>query len=295
MANIVPILLLPEHVKPNESNLPVLRGIQKVLNESYTATYCAHPEIFGTSHVRMADPAQLMDIIGPEGFTLILVRVTSPGTDQELHVCEVVATASVKDFGDGDIETYAQWSKNLGGKQWVSKVRSQEQSGTSEQSKEEHKIPEKSREGVQKLEVTAFGVSPHHQAGGLGARLLNEIKWLVVSKRRLQRTTPNTLPMAEGLGVSDGASTLPLDGIDLDRLKSWVTSTEADKLDQSVQETATPKLVLMAIRELGNEAYYQRRGFRTTWSGPVPVGMWDCRKACTMVYMEMDLEQPEQG
>lgn len=291
MANIVPILLLPEHVKPVQSNIPVLRGIQKVLNESYTATYCAHPEIFGTSHVRMADPAQLMDIIGPEGFTLILVRVTSPGTDQELQVCEVVATASVKDFGDGDIETYAQWSKNLGGKHWASKVRSQEQSGTSEQSNEESKIPEKSREGVQKLEVTAFGVSPHHQAGGLGARLLNEIKWLVASKR-LQRTTPNTLPMAEGLGVSDGASTLPLDGIDLDRLKSWVTSTEADKLDHAVQETATPKLVLMAIRELGNEAYYQRRGFRTTWSGPVPVGMWDCRKACTMVYMEMDLEQP---
>jgi len=98
--------------------------------------------------------------------------------------------------------------------------------------------------------------------------------------------------MVEGLGVSDGASILPLEGIDLDRLKSSVTSREVGRLDQAVPETATPKLVLMAIRELGNEEYYQKRGFRTTWSGPVPVGMWDCRKECTMVYMEMDLEKP---
>jgi GNAT superfamily N-acetyltransferase len=288
---IVPILLLPEHAKPNPSNLPVLRGIQTVLNESYTETYCRHPEIFGTSHVRMADPAQLMDIIGPEGFTLILVRVTSTGTDQKPQVCEVVATASVKDFGDGDLETYAKWSKNLGGKQWASKARNEEQIENSGQRKEEGKVPEKSREGLQKLEVTAFGVSPHHQAGGLGARLLNEIKWLVASKM-LRGSAANSLPMVEGLGVSDGASILPLEGIDLGQLKSSVTSTEAGRLNQAVQETATPKLVLMAIRELGNEEYYQKRGFRTTWSGPVPVGMWDCRKECTMVYMEMDLEQP---
>jgi hypothetical protein len=46
----------------------------------------------------------------------------------------------------------------------------------------------------------------------------------------------------------------------------------------------------MAIRELGNETYYQKRGFNTAWSGTVPVGMWDCRKECTMVYMEMNVD-----
>jgi GNAT superfamily N-acetyltransferase len=279
MDTIVPILLLPEHVRPNSSSLPVLKAIQRVLNESYTTTYCAYPEIFGTRHVRMADPAQLADIIGTEGFTIVLVRVTSAGAGQKRQFCEVVATGSVKDFGDGDVETYAQWSKNLSGTQWTTKAGNQERSGAT---------TERSKEGAQKLEVTAFAVSPHYQARGLGGRLLNEIKWLVTA-RRLQGITTNAAPMVEGLGLSDSASTSPLEGIDLNRLKYIMSSVKTSKSDQVVQDT-TPKLVLMAIRELGNEAYYQKRGFRTVWSGTVPVGMWDCRKDCTMVYMETDLD-----
>ena len=280
MDTIIPILLLPEHVRPNPSSLPVLKAIQRVLNESYTATYCAHPEIFGTSHLRIADPAQLADIIGTRGFTVALVRVTSTDEGQKRQFCEVVATGSVKDFGDGDVETYAQWSKNLSGTQWTTNT-----AGNQERSEA---TTERSNEGAQKLEVTAFGVSRHCQARGLGAHLLNEIKWLVTG-RRLQGITTNAMPITEGLVLSDSESTFPLEGIDLNRLKYIMTSAETSKPHQ-IQDTAKPKLVLMAIRELGNETYYQKRGFRTVWSGTVPVGMWDCRKDCTMVYMEMNLD-----
>ena len=116
----------------------------------------------------------------------------------------------------------------------------------------------------------------HHQYGSSGSR-------------RLQGITTNAMPITGGLVLSDPESTFPLEGIDLNQLKYVVASAETSKADH-IQDTAKPKLVLMAIRELGNETYYQKRGFRTVWSGTVPVGMWDCRKDCTMVYMEMDLD-----
>lgn len=265
MTNIVPILLLPDHVRPNSSNLPLLKAIQKVLNESYTATYCQHPEIFGTSHIRMADPAQLADIIGTQGFTLVLVIVTSEQS------YDVVATCSVKDFGDGDIETYAQWSKNLSGAQWMNQRTATVDKGI--------------KENLSKFELTAFAVSPHHQAMGLGARLLNEVKWLLAG-RKFQRIAADTAPIAHRLGPSDDATWL-VNGIDLDQLKQVMETQQPDNISQSI---TSPKLVLVAIRELGNEVYYQKRGFKTVWSGTVPVGMWDCLTECTMVYMEMVLD-----
>jgi hypothetical protein len=282
MHAILPILLLPEHVTPTPSNLPLLKAIQKVLNDSYTATYCTHPEIFGTSHLRMADPAQLADIIGADGFTIVLVRVTSDGADQQPQLCEVLATGSVKDFGEGEVETYAQWSKNRSGSEWETQVENRGRSvGTAER-----------RAEVQKFEVTAFAVSPHCQAAGLGAQVLREIKWLVASDAngpRLRNITAKNTALLHGLGLSGSATTIPLQGIDLNRQKSIMGGVTLRTPEAKSHDKPRSKLVLMAIRELGNEAYYQRRGFSTAWSGTVPVGMWDCRKECTMVYMEMDV------
>lgn len=266
MTNIVPIILLPEHVRPNSSNLPLLKAIQKVLNESYTATYCQHPEIFGTSHIRLADPAQLADIIGTQGFTIVLVIITSGQS------YDVAATCSVKDFGDGDIETYAQWSKNLSGAQWVNRRTATVNNVT--------------KENPPKFELTAFAVSPRYQAMGLGTRLLNEVKWLLAG-RKFQSIAANTAPIVHGLGPSDATCTSWVNGIDLDQLKQVMETQQPDNISQSI---TSPKLVLVAIRELGNELYYQKRGFKTVWSGTVPVGMWDCLSECTMVYMEMLLD-----
>lgn len=286
MHAIIPILLLPEHVTPAPSNLPLLKAIQKVLNDSYTATYCTHPEIFGTSHVRMADPAQLADIVGADGFTIILVRVTSEGADQQPQLCEVLATGSVKDFGEGEVETYAQWSKNRSGSEWETQVetRGGRSGGTTER---------RAAEDVQKFEVTAFAVSPHCQAAGLGAQVLREIKWLVASDAngpRLRNITAKNAALIHGLGLSGSTPTIPLQGIDLNRQKDMIAGVKIRTPEEKIHDTVKSKLVLMAIREIGNEAYYQRRGFSTAWSGTVPVGMWDCRKECTMVYMEMDVD-----
>ncbi|RAQ63455.1 hypothetical protein COH20_000119 [Aspergillus flavus] len=194
----------------------------------------------------MADPAQLADIIGADDFTIVLVRVTSDGADQQPQLCEVLATGSVKDF-----------------------------------------------EEVQKFEVTAFAVSLHCQAAGVGAQVLREIKWFVASDAngpRLRNITAKNAALIHGLGLSGSATTIPLQGIDLNRQKDIMAGVKIRTPEEEIHDTAKSKLVLMAIRELGNEAYYQRRGFSTAWSGTVPVGMWDCRKECTMGYMEMDVD-----
>jgi hypothetical protein len=146
--------------------------------------YSAGPDIFGTTHLRLADPAQLADIIGTEGFTVILIQVSGKGLEQPS--CEVVATGSVKDFGDGDVELYAQWSDNLSASQWAANAQNQKSRATSKQS----------QKSGQKLEVSTFAVSPHYQRSGLGSRVLNEIKWLV-SNIRQQETTINDAPPIE--------------------------------------------------------------------------------------------------
>lgn len=283
---ISPLLLLPQHVKHTSSNLPLLKAIQKVLNESYTATYCAHPEIFGTSHVRLADPAQLADIIGHDGFTIVLLRVTAAKPGQNQRLCEVVATGSVKNFGDGDVEAYAQWSKNLSGSEWLEKEEGRGRTvGLAPQKKEK----------VQKYEVTAFGVSPNCQGAGLGARILKEIHRLVSTNRNgisVWDTIADGLqaPMVTGLELVDSDGTHQLEAIDLNKTEVLELNMKSALPKEGSQDMAKPKLVLMAIRELGNEEYYQRRGFKASWSGIVPVGMWDCKKECTMVYMEMNIE-----
>lgn len=78
-----------------------------------------------------------------------------------------------------------------------------------------------------------------------------------------------------------------MNGIDLDQLKQVMETQRPDNISQRI---VSPKLVLMAIRELDNELYYQKRGFKTVWSGTVPVGMWGCLTECTMVYMEVLLD-----
>jgi hypothetical protein len=74
---------------------------------------------FGTTHLRLAS------IVGDTGFTIILVRSTG-GHEGVPKGDEIVATGSLKDFGDDSLETYAQWSKNLSGTQWASRKRAKE-------------------------------------------------------------------------------------------------------------------------------------------------------------------------
>ncbi len=157
-----------------------------------------------------------------------------------------------------------------------------------------------------KYEITVFAVSPLHQGLGLGARVLQAIEWLVrkvppemahLATRRVDLARPANAPLLlDACLTGDQLRTLTK-GIDLDKLKEKYktmvsatgTLTESSVPSVPLYESTKPKLVLMGIRELGTEDYYKRRGYKSIWSGTVPVGMWDCKEECTMVYMEKEL------
>ncbi|PVH96781.1 hypothetical protein DM02DRAFT_103006 [Periconia macrospinosa] len=276
---LISLLLFQPQLVVSPSTLPFLKGIQDLLNTSYTATYCAHPEIFGTSHLRVADPAQIADIIGDDGFTVVVLLV-----NEEDGYAEIVATGSVKNFGDGDVESYAQWSKNLSGTHWAEKAKENDKSEKDLNHKTS--LHEKKDEEI-KYEVTAFAVSTEHQSMGLGARVLKEIEWLASADThgvlRIDRVRENTAHTSE-FRLRNSSEDGCIQGINIDQLKSDISS-----ISTTLPTAKKSRLVLMGIRELGNEAYYQRRGWKSVWSGTVPVGMWDCKQECTMVYMEKDL------
>ncbi|TGZ80570.1 hypothetical protein EX30DRAFT_341496 [Ascodesmis nigricans] len=287
------LLLTPSHTVPTPSHLPLLTSLQTLLNTAYTAHYCTHPDLFGREHIRLADPAQLADIIGEGGGTVVIVRVDDDDDDNaetgaRVVVVEVVATGSVKDFGEGAVEEYAQWSRNRSGSEW--------KAGASGAGKPPTCVEdgERERKVVRKYEVTAFAVSPEYQAKGLGTMVLREIEGIVgCGWLRKAVDEPGGVPLVEGLEIripGGSGECVSVEAVDLDKLKEDVGKREILKgYGERDGESENPKLVLMVIREMGQEAYYQKRGFKSAWSGTVPVGMWDVRKECTMVYMEKDI------
>ena len=350
MAELRTILLLPPHLTLSDtpSNLPLLTALQSLLNVSYTKTCGAQPDIFTTPFLRIADPSQFADVIGAEGFTVVVVLAVknaisgderrgedvndkeSEGKDAIENI-EVVAAGSVKAFGDGDITQYTQWSKNFGGKEWEEAQR-KKTAAASEEPHHHRGLPpaavveqtdqrsEKIRRSEIKYEITAFGVSLTQQSRGLGARVLKDIEWLLGSKSESDTGTaivPTRLNFAREVdaplfsGVLRNGSGEQIHGIDLDKLKEifnsdnhitdrtggYSASTPSSASDLGLgescmtgqQQLLSRNLVLICVRELGTEAYYHRRGYVSIWSGPVPVGMWDCKVECTMVYMEKRL------
>jgi hypothetical protein len=116
-------------------------------------------------------------------------------------------------------------------------------------------------------------------------------KWLAEDASGLECARRGDVPLLERVGLGDGGA---IEGIDLEGLRRREECTRERGEERQAnglegEEIMKTKLVLMGIRELGNEDYYQRRGYRSVWSGKVPVGMWDCKEECTMVYMEKDV------
>jgi len=181
----------------------------------------------------------------------------------------VLATGSVKNQEEGDVETYAQWSKNRGSNEWkTGQLQCRESSG---------EVTPKwmSAEEMQKSQVTAFVMSPHCQAAGSGARVLREIKWLVAGDAnggpRLRSITAKNAALICGLTLSDSGTTIKPQGTDLNRQKDIVTGVHTRTPEEKIHDPAKSRSVLMAIRGQGKETYYQKRGFSTAWSGAVPV------------------------
>lgn len=274
------ILLFPEHLAATPPNLPLLTRTQTVLNEAYKKTYCERHEIFGDDHVRLADPAQFVDITKEDGFMVVVLRLEPTSADATVpRTAHVVATGSVKNFGENDVNSYAEWSENVGGAEWKAKRAAAAQNGDAGEKTAVAENGVKKWPAIGKYELVAFAVSPRVQAKGLGVRILNDVEWLV-SMYRPGSGLGHLIDAADAAvkGIEMGGSTF-VPGYDVQKLRDKASRIEMD-------EAKTPLLVLMAVRELGTESYYERRGFKTQWTGTVPVGMWACLKSCTMVYME---------
>ena len=326
------ILLFPPHLSPNSTTLPLLIALQSLLNVSYTATYCTRPDIFGSSHIRLADPAKFADFIGADGFTIAIFAVQSdqrqratddnrddgvdPKGDGEL--VEIVATGSVKAVDDEDVRRRAQQHAPRAGR--VARERndsgcsSEPISTNSEELDEKLQAVYRERQNPYLVhELQAFAVSPTHQGLGLGARVLNTIEWLLGSHG------DEVLNFARGVNAPSFlqarlSSSWSLQnenggrvhGVDLDEVlnlfgqnrDAGFTASEAKQLEKdaangvatlSSSRWSHRKVVLVAIRELGNEEYYLRRGYKSLGIGILPLGTWSSNAECTTVFMEKSI------
>jgi len=277
---IRPVLLLPKHVEPTSSNAWLLTQMKDILNLSYAATYCAQPTLFGSDHTRIADLSQIADIVGSDGFTLVLILNKTREEDSES--IEIAATVTIKNFGDGDINEYFKWTKNIGGKQWADK---------SKATGKEQQQPSPLVTSTSKPEVTALGVHPNYQKLGLGVTLLKEIEWLLMNfppGRSVNDggfdgliSLPEDVPSLVNPCLKEDQKSVTDYGIDIVALRQQMTTRQRNRIPRTA--------VLTCVRELGNEAYYEKRGYKTVHTGMVPVGMWDSKKECTMAYMEKQL------
>ena len=240
-------------------------------------------------------------------------------TDSEL-VAEVVATGSVKLFDDEDRRIRAQqhWIQppargchgnrtDVTGDLSINKA----VDGFNVKLKalyRERKHPHRVHE------LQALAVSPKYQGVGLGARLLEIVEWLV------RKDGDGVLEIAKGVGGGEALFVEArlvseedkeesevdgrVGGIDLDRLRSFFeqvrrsdggAGSKAKRFESDdAHEVEVPllgqlgqrKLVLVAIREIGNEEYYLRWGLESVGTRIPPSGTWGSEAECTMVYME---------
>lgn len=316
------VLLFPPHVSPNPTTLPLLTALQSLLNVSYTATYCTRPDIFGTSHLRLADPANFADFIGVDGFTVAIFAVKSDMTlsqaensndiegdaAMEGEVVELVATGSVNAVDDEDIRKHAQWAPRAKRAAQERDLESNSLSTASEELNQKLQALYHERQNPPLIhELCAFAVSPAHQGLELGAHVLEAIEWLLSSDGA------EVLDFARGVDASfypreDLLSSFQIErggrvhGIDLDKVETLfdqrrsanvavsgakrLENDAVDGVERSASQLSRRKLVLVAIRELGNEEYYQRRGYKSLGTGTLPLGTWGSRAECTTVYME---------
>lgn len=330
------LLLFPAHVSPNPTTLPLLTALQSLLNISYTATYCKRPHIFGTSHLRLVDPTQFADIIGADGFTIVIFivkndqrqhttessRDDSVDPDEDDQLVEMVATGSVKAIDDEDVRRRGQQRVSCAERTAQARVGRENDLDSNSNS-----ASTASKELDQKLqalyherlnpplvhELRAFAVSPTHQGLGLGARLLNTIEWLLGSDgvEALNFAGGADVPLFLGARLSSSSKNQKggqVHGVDLhevrnafDQIRSTGVSTGLEVKRSGKDATnglETPssspwerrKLVLSAVRELGNEEYYLRRGYKSLKSGILPSGTWGSVAECTLVHMEKTLE-----
>lgn len=255
-------ILFPKTIRVNGQ---ALQPLQTLLNIAYSKTYCSIPEIFGTSHSRLNKPDDILETLGELGFLILLL--TRNDATEPYHL---VATGSVKKF-DRRVDVFAQTSEDGIWK------------------------PKDLQHDKLFYELTAFAVSPDAQARGLGVKILHDIEWLLSSSdntgSRLEAAR-SILPLNR-VSIRDGEEVTTLAGIDVQQVRKW-SATSGDYINASLSHAKPDidrsKLTLMVVRELGTEAYYQRRGFKSIWSGKIAPNTWKNHAECTGVYMEKQLD-----
>ncbi len=241
---------------------------------------------------------------------------------------EMVATGSVKADDDEDVRKRGQQRVSCAGPTAQARV-GRENDLDSNSNSNSNSVSTASKELDQKLqalyherlnpplahELRAFAVSPTHQGLGLGARLLNTIEWLLGSDgvEVLNFARGADAPSFLGARLSSSSSKNQkggqVHGVDLHELRNAydrirnngvtagveVKGSGKDATDglESLSSSSwerRSKLVLSAVRELGNEEYYLRRGYKSLKSGFLVSGTWGSVAECTLVYMEKTLE-----
>ncbi|PSK60108.1 hypothetical protein B9Z65_1006 [Elsinoe australis] len=280
----IPLLLPPSSLTSNPSHRPLLSHLQRLLNASYNATHTLHPSLFGTNFVRLPSPSDISALPLPHGFTVLLVDV-----DPHTREGTVVATGSVKDFGDVEPGAYVERSRDSRAKEWGAREREREEveDAGREGDDGEKEIGaivlgnEAGAEQVKKFEITGFGVAVGEGKRGLGARVLALIEE-VVERGWYGVWLEERVREGEFVVEDVRIGGVRVEGVDLRKLEG-IGSNDGGKPGQVEKR---PDVVLMCVRELGTEAYYAKRGYRTVADGTIPTGMWGCKKDCTWVYME---------
>lgn len=206
-----------------------------------------------------------------------------------------MATGSVKDFGDVEPGAYVERSRESRAKEWGAREREREEvedagregedgRGEDDGEKEVGAIvlgSEAGAEQVKKFEITGFGVAVGEGKRGLGARVLALIEE-VVERGWYGDWLEEKVGKGEFVVEDVRIGGARVEGVDLRKLEG-IGSNDGGKPGQVVKR---PDVVLMCVRELGTEAYYAKRGYKSVADGTISTGMWGCKKDCTWVYME---------
>lgn len=242
------------------------------------------------------------------------------GANEDGELLEIVATSSVKPVDDEDVRRQAQQRLLPAGRaaQEIKGAGKKKDSDSGSFSAASEELNDKlqalyhERQNPRLThELKGFAVSPTHQGLGLGTRLLRTVEWLLGSNgaEALEFAKGVDAPLLSGARLESSVHSetgVEVHGIDLDEVKKIVfgrtgkmdvAGSESARLDQdaakgvemSPSRLGHRTLALVAVREIGNDEYFQRRGYKSLRAGVLPSGTWGSYAEFTTVYMEKDI------
>lgn len=115
------------------------------------------------------------------------------------------------------------------------------------------------------------------------------MEWLVGDEEALEGARRGVGPGLEELDLSVGGS---VRGFDVDEMReAMIAKSKEKRAEREIGNgrSRRRRIVLGAVREVGNEGYYLRRGYSRIGIGVLPVGSWGSKVECTSVFMEKEI------